>query len=205
MTPDRLEDAPTRLFGALRIWLASLDEPVLRPFLEPLWRAERRRFPAPIGLPVLSWLDVLPGGAAKRTAALVTEAIQSSGELAWGQTYGAADFGQRFLERYGWTELAGQRGPFYSDEVAAGLMMLGPDTDYPAHRHVAEEFYIVLSGTASWSRDEVVGEQAPGRLIHHPSMMWHGVATSDQPLLTLYLWRGGDLTQKSEIQAKASR
>lgn len=200
----READAAAHLFLSVKTWLASLEHPALPPFLDPLRRAERLRHPEPSGLPVLAWLDALPAGAAEETAVPVVELIDTALELRWSQTYAAADFGPVFLERYGWTELAGQRGPFQSDEIAAGLMMLGPDTDYPAHRHAAEEVYIVLSGAASWSRDGVLGIQPAGTLIHHPSMVWHGVATSREPLLALYLWRGGNLTQKSEIKARTS-
>ena len=203
MTKDGLDqaDAAARLFAALTPWLAGLDQESLRPFIEPLERAVRLRHPEPGGLPILVWLDSLTETASVSTTPLVAELVETAFDLKWSQTYAAGDLGSRFLQRYGWTELVGQRGPFHSDEVAAGFMMLGPDIEYPSHRHVAEEIYVVLSGAASWSRDGVSNTQRPGTLIHHKSLIWHGVATSQDPLLTLYLWRGGDLTQKSEIQA----
>ena len=68
------------------------------------------------------------------------------------------------------------------------------------HRHAAEEVYIVISGTAAWARGEAAEAlRPPGSVIHHPPWMSHGMRTAEEPLLALYLWSGGDLTQKSEM------
>ena len=72
-----------------------------------------------------------------------------AGELDRWQTYTSADFGERFLENYGYNEWIGQPGAFMSDEVACGVLLLGPETEYPDHAHEAEEFYLPL---ASWCR-----------------------------------------------------
>ena len=60
------------------------------------------------------------------------------------------DFGPEFLERYGWTELIGNRGIIYSNRIACGFLLLGPEIEYPSHRHEAKEVYIPLTGRTQW-------------------------------------------------------
>ena len=38
-----------------------------------------------------------------------------------------------------------------------------------------------------------------GEVIHHPSNVSHAMRTGAEPLLAIYLWRGGPLAQKSVI------
>jgi len=121
-------------------------------------------------------------------------------ELRWGQTYTAADFGQGFVDNYGWLEVFGTRGHFANDEVAAGLLILGPDIVYPDHHHIAEELYIPLTGGTEWRMGEGgFHVRAAGEVIHHASNVNHAMRTGNEPLMALYLWRGGPLAQKSTI------
>ena len=183
---------------------------MLRPFLEPIAAAasflsawpvlEPSRAVSPCGLPVLGWLGDLPRATAPLSAPVVQALVASAGHLAWGQTYGASDFGPEFLDRYGWTELIGMRGPIPSQALACGFLMLGPATTYPAHAHEAEELYLPLSGSAWWQRgQEAWARREPGTPIHHPGWMPHAMRTEAEPLLALYLWRGGDLAAKSKV------
>ncbi|MFE0754104.1 dimethylsulfonioproprionate lyase family protein [Inquilinus sp. NPDC058860] len=190
-----------RLATAARTLLAGFDQPELARFLEE-WPAPDapRRTVEPRALPVLRWLDQAPAVAAAETRPLVDGVVAMAETLAWGQTYAADDFGDRFLERYGWSELIGLRGPIASDRLACGFLLLGPEIEYPAHSHAAEEIYLPLAGTADWLRGrEGWRQRRPGELIHHPSRMAHAMRTETQPLLALYLWRGGDLAQKSTV------
>lgn len=184
-----------------RAMLDRFDGPELAAFMAG-WpsRDAARRLIGPRPLPVLRWLDRLAPDAVEETRPLVDGLIAAAPDLAWGQTYAAADFGERFLERYGWSELIGLRGPIASDRLACGVLLLGPDLEYPAHSHAAEEIYIPLAGTAHWLRGgEGWRPRRPGELIHHPSGIAHAMRTGEQPLLALYLWCGGDLAQKSTI------
>jgi hypothetical protein len=147
---------------------------------------------APRRLPVLEWLDGAPGCATPATEGLVEAIAAGAGALAWHQTYTAADVGAGFLDRYGWTELVGLRGPIPSETMACGMLMLGPDTHYPAHAHEAEELYLPLAGCALWKRGrDPYAERRPGTPIHHPSRIQHAMRTGPEPLLALYVWRGG--------------
>lgn len=189
------------LAAEARRLLDRFDDAHLAPFLAE-WPAsgEAVRTIAPSTLPVLRWVADLARGGSERTRPLTTAFAAAAGSLRWQQTYGPADFGPDFLGRYGWTELIGTRGPIPSTALAAGVLLLGPETDYPRHRHEAEEIYIPLSGTAVWTKgDAEPARRAPGTFIHHPSWTPHAMHTTNEPLLAFYLWRAGDLAQKSLI------
>jgi hypothetical protein len=104
------------------------------------------------------------------------------------------------LEKYGWAELIGLRGPVPSTEIACGFLLLGPHIEYPEHSHEAEEVNIPLNAPTFWMRghDEWVSRPA-GVPLYHESWLVHAMRTEATPLLALYLWRRGDLTQKSRI------
>jgi hypothetical protein len=151
-------------------------------------------------LPVVSALEGLSRYAAPRTRPLVEAIAALAGGLDWRQTYSSADFGARFLENYGFSEWTGKRGAFASDAIACGVLILGPETEYPAHSHEAEELYLPLAGHASWrSATSDWRLRAPGTWIHHPSWTTHAMRTAREPLLAAYVWRAGDLTAKSRI------
>jgi hypothetical protein len=151
-------------------------------------------------LPVVTTLNGLSCFAAPPTKALV-EAIEAlASEFDWRQTYAEADFGARFLQNYGWSELIGERGAFISEAIACGVLLLGPNIEYPAHSHEAEELYLPLAGRASWRSDKSEWRlREPGTLIHHPSWTTHAMRTAGEPLLAAYIWRAGDLSAKSRI------
>jgi hypothetical protein len=124
----------------------------------------------------------------------VLEAIAAAAPtLAWRQTYTERDVGSDFLANYAWTEILGSSGPVDAQRIAAGLLLLGPETLYPRHRHRAEEIYLPLSGTAEWQQgDRIWRERRPGALIHHRSEESHAMRTAANPLLAVYVWRAND-------------
>lgn len=148
-------------------------------------------------LPVCRWLEGMAVGPA---GGLAGELARGAAALEWRQTYGTADFGAGFLERYGWTEVVGLRGPIPSTRVAAGFLLLGPEVTYPPHAHEAAEVYLPLSGVAWWQQGDGDFAQVPvGQAIWHAPWVPHAMRTGAEPLLALYLWRGGDLAAKSVI------
>lgn len=193
------------LFGHFRAFLegrgALVDGFVAAIDADPV---ERRL--APSSLPCLTYLPraaAITGGGAEALAAFLAE---HAGALRWAQTYTEADFGRDFLDRYGWTELTGTRGHFASDTVAAGFLLLGPDVTYPDHHHLAEEIYIPLTPATEWRKgDGAFVARAAGEVIHHPSNVSHAMRTGAEPLLALYLWRGGPLAQKSTVTGAVAR
>ena len=192
---------PLALAKGARALLERSEEPCLDPFLAEWPEApECFRDCEPGRLPVLRWLrDAVPS-AVPGTDALVRLLVRHADELFWGQTYGADDFGARFLERYAWSEIIGERGPIPSHRIACGFLMLGPATTYPQHRHEAEEVYVPIAGVAHWWRGGGNWTpREPGLPIHHSSWTPHAVRTGDSALIALYVWRAGDLTQKSVV------
>jgi hypothetical protein len=187
------------LVAALRELLEAAGQEAL-PFLRD-WPPELTPRPQTArSLPVVSALQGLSRFAAPQTQPLVEAVAALAGDLDWRQTYTSADFGERFLQNYGWSEWIGQRGAFESDAIACGVLLLGPDTEYPAHSHQAEELYLPLAGHASWRSGQSDWRlRPPGQWIHHPSWTTHAMRTAAEPLLATYVWRGGDLTAKSRL------
>ncbi len=194
-------DGTTAVIGAMARLLQSFDDTLVAEFMTA-WPATQPLRPLrPNSLPVLAWLEPACDAGPASAAEFLRHLRGVSPVLAWAQTYTAADFGPAFLERYGWTEFVGQRGLVPSERLAAGLLLLGPGVTYPSHSHDAEELYIPLSGRADWQRGaEGWRERVPGEVIHHPSKMPHAMRTAGEPLLAVYLWRGGDLVQRSRIE-----
>jgi hypothetical protein len=176
--------------------------PEALPFLRDWPRDLIARPQAARSLPVVSALEGLSRLAAPRTRRLVEAIAALAGDMDWRQTYASADFGERFLQNYGWSEWIGQRGLFESDAIACGVLLLGPDTEYPAHSHEAEELYLPLAGGAWWrSAGSDWRLRPPGEWIHHPSWTSHAMRTAREPLLAAYVWRAGDVTAKSRIDS----
>ncbi len=152
------------------------------------------------GLPCLAHLDRaarIAGADAKPFARFLDERCH---EFRWGQTYTVADFGQKFIDNYGWLEVFGTRGHFENRKMAGGLLVLGPGIDYPDHHHVAEEIYIPLTGGTQWRMGEgPFRMREAGEVVHHASNVSHAMRTGDEPLLALYLWRGGPLAARSTV------
>ncbi|MBV8105014.1 MAG: transcriptional regulator [Hyphomicrobiales bacterium] len=195
----RLEDALRPLVDSLRSLLATA-EPEAQPFLRD-WPAMLIARPQTArSLPVVSALEGLSRFAAPHTRTLVEAIAAMAEDTDWRQTYTRADFGERFLQNYGWSEWVGRRGMFESDAIACGVLLLGPDIEYPAHSHEAEELYLPLAGHAWWRSGQSDWRlRPPGQWIHHPSWTTHAVRTAAEPLLAAYVWRAGDLTAKSRI------
>jgi hypothetical protein len=193
------ENSLRPLVAALRALLDAAGPEVL-PFLLDWPRELIARPQSAHLLPVVSALQGLYRFAAPETRALVESIAALAHDLDWRQTYTCADFGAHFLENYGWSEWIGQRGRFMSDAIACGVLLLGRDTEYPAHSHEAEEFYLPLAGRAWWRAAQSDWRlRPPGTWIHHSSWTTHAMRTEGEPLLAAYVWRAGDLTAKSSI------
>lgn len=192
---------PGAILAAALAFAARFDDPLVRRMLGYVPSPPFTPRPLPPRLyPVTGLIGATRASAAPAAVPLVDALIAAATRLHWWQSYLPEDFGERFLTRYGFVELLGTRGHFVDNGVAIGFLMLGPDTEYPAHRHMAEELYIPVSGTTGWMRGKgpFIPRQ-PGSVIHHPSQMTHAMRTGAEPMLALYIWRGGDLAQKSDI------
>jgi len=187
------------LADAARTALRALAMPLVNSFLADWPAMPSSRAVEPATLPVLRCLATITGGVPRVAPELIEALLRSAATLAWRQTYTALELSADFLENYAYTEILGLNGPRYSDRLASGFLLLGPDTLYPRHRHAAEEIYLPLIGTAEWQQgDTVWRSHAAGTVIHHRSEEPHAMRTRAEPLLALYLWRG-DLAQKSRL------
>lgn len=189
------------LVAEMRQFLTQLAAEPLAPFLA-LWpeagTVDRQLMPN--SLPVLRGLPQTVGLASEEARGLVRRLVETAVFLTWGQTYTVSDFGADFLANYGWTELIGLRGPVASKQLACGFLLLGPGIEYPLHWHEAEEVYVALTGNGRWRRgDEGWHVRPAGAVIYHAPWQPHAMQTTTEPLLALYLWRGGNLVQKSEV------
>lgn len=191
------------LLAAFRSYLQDCSaNPVVTSFLAEIdWSMPARTLePNAVACSVL--LDRAIILASDATRPLTELLARHRDELRWGQTYTAADFGQHFIDNYGWVELFGTRGHFANEQLAAGFLVLGPDVEYPDHHHLAEELYIPLSGSTCWRMGgEPFRLRSAGEIVHHASNVSHAMRTGNEPLLALYLWRGGPLAQRSTISA----
>ncbi|SIT59772.1 Transcriptional regulator [Mesorhizobium prunaredense] len=186
--------------------LATFDDALVRDAVARIFWAMPARRLEPRPLACLRQLDRIVELAPANTQPLARLLAERRGDLCWGQTYSEADLGQTFIDNYGWLEVFGMRGHFVNDEVAAGLLILGPEIVYPDHHHVAEEIYIPLTGGTEWRMGEGdFRRREAGEVIHHASDVSHAMRTGKEPLLALYIWRGGPLAAKSTISGSVSQ
>lgn len=150
---------------------------------------------------VLNWISDLPDFACRSTSGTAAEFVRSATSLHWRQSYSESDFGTGFVERYGYVEVVGKRSGLFTEKMAAGLLMFGPDTQYPSHMHPAEEIYLPIAGTAAYMTAGGGWKNAqPGAVIHNPPNTWHGIRTAREPVLIAWVWLGGDPATKSEVR-----
>jgi mannose-6-phosphate isomerase-like protein (cupin superfamily) len=192
-----------RLRDALLEFVAENSSPTLDPFRDALanwghdWIAA-----AAVYLPVSDFLTAALAGTNTQTHALTDLFRRENEKLKWEQTYTKADgvVSDDMLQRYGFVEIIGKRGPFVSDKVRCGIGVFGPNVQYPMHYHGAEELYFLLSGSAHFRFDDgPVEVREVGDMVYVPSMMKHGFDILDKPLVIFYIWQAGDLREKSKF------
>ncbi len=188
------------LLSGFRQLLERADQKPVRHFVEGMdWTMTARPL-TPNGLPCLAHLDRVSRIAGAVSRPYVRFLDDRCHDFRWGQTYTSADLGQKFVDNYGWLEVFGTRGHFEHRKMAGGFLLLGPGIDYPDHHHVAEEIYIPLTGGTQWRMGEgPFRMRDAGEIIHHASNVSHAMRTGDEPMLALYLWRGGPLAARSTV------
>ena len=188
------------LLSGVKSFLAGFGGEPARSFIEGIdWAMPERKL-APRSLPCLVHLPRAAEIAGDSARLLASFLAGRSRDFRWGQTYTSADFGEKFIDNYGWLEVFGTRGHFTNDVIAGGFLILGPGIEYPDHHHVAEELYIPLTGGTEWRMGGGGWRlRAADEVIHHASNVSHAMRTGVEPLLALYLWRGGPLAARSTI------
>ncbi len=128
------------------------------------------------------------------TETFVQSVRQAAPFADWQQTYTEAQVGADFLARYGWIELWGPQGHFFSATARAYVAFWGAGLDYDWHWHEAEELYLVVSGGALFrAKDMPDAALSAGDTRLHLSNQPHAMQTGKNPILTLVLWRGPGL------------
>lgn len=210
MSQTEIDAALQHLFAATDDLLAQ-DKTAAQPFRSALpQRPFRPQPPAgDLDLPVCRyWSQCLEQAAAGTTAVARVAAVlrHLTPSLRWRQNpnYRQAPPSEDFLVNYGYAELCGSYGLIAAD-LRLGVLVLGPGTCYPAHRHPAEEIYLPL-GPGAWQRGEaeVAGnrwmERPAGSFIHHPPFVPHATRGLDHAIAALYLWCG-DLATEAKLDA----
>jgi hypothetical protein len=159
-------------------------------------------------LPVCRYLATALGEATGEASRLVPPLAALCPFLDWTQNpnYRAAPPSPSFLDRYGYAVIAGPKsGPpalRLHPSLAFGVLLLGPDTLYPAHSHPASEIYVPL-GRGEWMMgDEPFMAREPGAVIHHRPNLLHATRSGAAPLAALYLW-AGDLATYARLVGDA--
>ena len=198
-TRDLLE-----LLRAVRAQLAGMHAPELARFLDdwPRWAcaAAAPGRPSARPLPVLRFLAATIARTRRLDPRLAVALTRAAPALRWPQTYSIAEVSAEFLANYAWAEFVGPGAPVRCAHLSSGLLLLGPGVHYPGHHHPAEEIYVPLAGTAEWQRGcEPWTRRPPGTIVLHPSDAIHAMRTGQEPMLALYLWRGGGLDRSARL------
>ena len=152
--------------------------------------------PSPAVLPVLSLLSGTRDRAGAETRDVVDALIAAADHLPWRQTYDEADgFDRRYLDTYGWTDLAADGGPYRADGFRVMLGYWGQGLVYPDHSHPPEEHYLVLAGSALFRLgDDPFVRLGAGQVFHVPTRAVHSAEMRDEGLLAISVWRGADVS-----------
>jgi hypothetical protein len=152
----------------------------------------------PFGLPVCRfWAPALEASDRREPVAGMIRALRALGPwLAWVQNpnYRRSPPAADFLHRYGYAVIAGPAdGPpalVGHRALALGVLLLGPGTHYPEHRHPATELYVPLTAGEWWRGEGPWRFEPAGAVIHHASEVPHATRAGEAPLLAIYLWSG---------------
>lgn len=183
-----------------RRFLSECGPVKLAPFMSSWPQTAARRAVLPTPLSAVRWLSMGPLDRDPSAADLLRSIQRAAPHFAWRQSYTEAEVGAGFLDCYAWTEIVGLEGPVASERIACGILLLGPGTHYPVHRHEAEEVYVPLCGDAQWQQGD--GEwrhHAPGTVVLHASGEPHAMRTGSAPLVAVYVWRSSNLAQVSRL------
>ncbi|MBX2884774.1 MAG: cupin domain-containing protein [Granulosicoccus sp.] len=94
-----------------------------------------------------------------------------------------------------YAQVVGPEAPIRHTAFRLGFFILPPGTHYANHLHVAEEIYVLISGSGSWSLDNAKFQRyGEGDLVDVASMVPHALQTEESAVLTLYTWTGHDVS-----------
>ncbi len=157
----------------------------------------------PASLPAVSALPALAGIACVQTQRLTDALLEAAPYLQWRQSYAEDQVGAPFLANYAWANIVSPEGPYISEDVRVCFGYWGAGLDYPDHTHEPSEIYVTLAGCAKFrSASQGARHCAPGALWKNESGVRHGALIEPGPLLAMAVWRGAQLTARSELTAE---
>ncbi len=179
------------LLGALADEFATGDEPVARHAATAL-RRELHSDPrlGPVRLDIEAELMLaLTGLDATPAASSLLAAVPT---LHWYYT-GLEDgrYPEEIARRTGSVELLGPDGMVYAEDCRIGIHAQCADVEFPSHTLKAEEVFIVLAGSGSWS--SAGGPRytrLPGERVHHVPGEPHACRTGSAPMIAAWAWSG---------------
>jgi len=155
----------------------------------------------PTPIPALGLVKSCDEAGTDLTAHMV-DAVRATAHLVnWQLAYSEEEVGVDFLKRYGYFELFGPSGHFYSTQLRGYIAFWGAGLKYDWHSHQAEELYLNLAGNALF---KVAGDEAhvgPGQTRLHGSWQSHAMDTYDKSILTFVLWRGEGIKDLPQMDA----
>jgi quercetin dioxygenase-like cupin family protein len=202
-------DVPLGLCREVLAYLKSLHRPELDGFISDLISvvkpAERERLPfRSLAVPptrglsnlsralsnarrdVTSWKDEAAGLRLLETAAA------TAGWAAWTEFYQEDEWTRSFVHRFAGGTVVGPSAPWRVDHVIVDIFVYGPEIDYPAHAHPAEEVYLILGGDARFrvGTDGDYRPLPPGAISHHRPDEPHAIRVGPEPILGVVMYRG---------------
>jgi len=142
--------------------------------------------------PVLDHIDTALALTAQGPLAQIGEGFaRVMQQLRWSQnpSYTEHNCKQSFLDGYAYAGFSGPESPLLCAVPRGGLVLLGPEVEYPSHHHQPKEVYLVLTPGSQWCLDESDWfEVAAGELIFHDSGQMHAMRTREYPLLAFAGW-----------------
>ena len=198
-SPERLQQVAE---GFVQGFVQALDtaavtDPALRPFAEGLRKiptAGPARVPPSAGpYPALAHIPAMRATA--RRDAFTESGFAAADAMTWLPVVQGEGIDQALATGMYAAQAVGTYGCFDSQDVAAGLFLIGPGVNYPLHTHQAAEVYWCLGGSIAL-RHGIEGEPFTlrgGEYSVTPPNRAHGLVTAEEPVLLAYLWVG-DLT-----------
>lgn len=150
----------------------------------------------PARVPVQAGCEAeLASYAAQSPLARALAAILPTIHVTRSKSYLANPPSSDFGENYGYGVICGPDGGpptlIKDQDIAFGLMLLGPRTHYPLHHHPADELYYTVTGPSFWRTGETDWtRRAEDEIIHHPPWLPHATLSAERPLVLLYIWEG---------------
>lgn len=153
-------------------------------------------------VPAAELVAKFPLNGTKETQGLLNLVRNSTNLANWQQTYKEEEVGSDFLNRFGYFELIGPEGHYFSKKIRGFIAYWGEKLTYDWHSHEAEEIYFILAGSGLFRTEEGEKLLKANETCFHKSWESHSMVTFSEPILTFVLWRGAGISNLSKMDKK---